>query len=86
MFFSMFPKLIVNTVAPNTATLVTDIFRRISLNKFKNNIVLLQTITVPDGFTIEQVSDKFYDNPEYHWVIITINEIVDVRKEWPISD
>jgi len=86
MFFSMFPKLIVNTITPNTATLVTDIFRRISLNKFKNNIVLLQTITVPDGFTIEQVSDKFYDNPEYHWVIITINEIVDVRKEWPISD
>lgn len=86
MFFSMFPKLLVNTITPNTATLVTDIFRRISLNKFKNNIVLLQTITVPDGFTIEQVSDKFYDNPEYHWVIITINEIVDVRKEWPISD
>lgn len=86
MFFSMFPKMLVTTITPNTTTLVTDIFRRISLNKFKNNIVFLQTITVPDGFTIEQVSDKFYNNPDYHWVIITINEIIDIRKEWPIGD
>lgn len=82
----MFPKLIVNTITPNTATLVTDIFRRISLNKFKSNVVFLQTITVPDGYTIEQVSDKFYSNPDYHWVIMTINEIVDVRREWPMAN
>jgi hypothetical protein len=85
MLFSMFPRLLVNTITPNTATLVTDIFRRISLNKFKSNVVFLQTITVPDGYTIEQVSDKFYGNPEYHWVIMTINEIVDARREWPMG-
>jgi hypothetical protein len=85
MLFSMFPRLLVNTITPNTATLVTDIFRRISLNKFKSNVVFLQTITVPDGYTIEQVSDKFYGNPDYHWVIMTINEIVDARKEWPMG-
>ena len=86
MLFSMFPRLLVNTITPNTATLVTDIFRRISLNKFKSNVVLLQTITVPDGYTIEQVSDKFYGNPDYHWVIMTINEIVDARREWPMGN
>ena len=85
MLFSMFPKLLVNTITPNTATVVTDIFRRISLNKFKSNVVFLQTITVPDGYTIEQVSDKFYNSPDYHWVIMTINEIVDVRREWPMG-
>lgn len=85
MLFSMFPRLLVNTITPNTATLVTDIFRRISLNKFKSNVVFLQTITVPDGYTIEQVSDKFYSSPDYHWVIMTINEIVDARKEWPMG-
>ena len=86
MLFSMYPRLLVNTITPNTSTIVTDIFRRISMNKFKSNLVFLQTITVPDGFTIEQVSDKFYDSPEYHWVIMIINEIVDVRKEWPLSN
>ena len=85
MLFSMFPRLLVNTITPNTATVVTDIFRRISLNKFKSNVIFLQTITIPDGYTVEQVSDKYYSSPEYHWVIMTINEIVDIRKEWPLS-
>ena len=86
MLFSMFPKLAVNTLAPNTTTIVTDIFRRISTNKYRNNIVFLQDVTIPDGFTIEQVADKFYDRPDYHWVIMIINDIVDVRKEWPLSN
>ena len=86
MLFSMFPRLLVNTITPNTATLVTDIFRRISTNKFKNNVVFLQTITVPDGYTIEQVSDKFYSSPDYHWVIMAVNDIVDARKEWPMGN
>lgn len=86
MLFSMYPRLLVNTITPNTSTVVTDIFRRISMNRFKSNLVFLQTITVPDGFTIEQVSDKFYKNPEYHWVIMIINDIVDIRKEWPMSN
>ena len=86
MLFSMFPKMLVNTITPNTATLVTDIFRRISTNKFKNNVVFLQTITVPDGYTIEQVSDKFYSSPDYHWVIMAVNDIVDARKEWPMGN
>jgi len=86
MLFSMHPRLLVNTITPNTTTTVTDIFRRISMNKFKSNLVFLQTVTVPDGFTIEQVSDKFYKNPEYHWVIMIINDIVDLRKEWPMSN
>jgi len=82
----MFPRLLVNTITPNASIVVTDIFRRISLNKFKSNLVFLQTVTIPDGFTIEQVSDKFYDRPDYHWVIMIVNDIVDVRKEWPMSN
>ena len=86
MLFSMYPRLLVNTITPNTSTVVTDIFRRISMNRFKSNLIFLQTITVPDGYTIEQVADKYYDNPEYHWVIMIINNMVDVRKEWPMSN
>lgn len=86
MLFSMFPRLQVNTITPNSSTIVTDIFRRISLNKFKKNIVFLQTVTIPEGFTVEQVADKFYDRPDYHWVIMIINDIVDIRKEWPLSN
>lgn len=86
MLFSMLPKLQVTTITPNTTTIVTDIFRRISVNNFSKNLIFLQPVTVPDGFTIEQVADKFYKKPDYHWVIMIINDIVDVRKEWPVSN
>lgn len=82
----MYPKLLVSTIKPGTNTIVTDIFRRISVNEFGKNQVFLQTITVPDGFTVEQVSDKYYKRSDYHWVILIVNDIVDVRKEWPISN
>jgi hypothetical protein len=85
MLFSLFPKLQVNTLGDGT-TVVTDIFRRVSLNKYKNNVIFMQTITVPDGFTVEQVADKYYKRPDYHWIIMVINDIVDIRKEWPLSN
>jgi hypothetical protein len=42
-------------------------------------------VTVPEGFTIEQVSDVYYGSPEYHWVIALVNNYVDIREEWPKS-
>lgn len=86
MLFSMYPKLQVTTITPGASTIVTDIFRRITLNRFTKNLVFLQTISIPDGFTVEQVADKYYKRPDYHWVILMINDIVDVRKEWPMSN
>ena len=80
----MFPLLQIQNL-PTGPTVVTDIFRRVSVDPFKKNLVILQDVTVPDGFTIEQVADKFYNRPDYHWVIMVINDIVDIRKDWPMS-
>ena len=85
MLFSFYPGLLVN-FPDGTSKTITDIFRRVSVNKFVNNYALMQQITVPDGFTPEQISDKYYGRPDYHWVILIVNEIIDVRKEWPMYD
>lgn len=85
MLFSLYPALLVNFPDGSTKT-IKDIFRRVSVNKFSNNFAIMQEVTIPDGFTPEQVSDKYYGRPDYHWVILILNEIVDVRKEWPMFD
>lgn len=85
MLFSMFPLLRIENL-PTGPTVVTDIFRRVSVDPFKKNLVVLQDVTIPDGFTIEQVADKFYNRPDYHWVIMVINDIVDIRRDWPMSN
>lgn len=83
MFFSSFPKTIATINGEYTA--VTDIFRRVTVNTFAKDFVDMKTVTVPDGFTIEQVAHKYYGDAEYHWVIMIINEIVDARTEWPMN-
>lgn len=83
MYFVSFPKIAIKMMGKNTV--VTDIFRRVSVDRFSKDFVDLQTITIPDGFTIEQVADKYYGDPNYHWVIMVLNDIVDPRIEWPMN-
>ena len=32
------------------------------------------------------MSFKFYKDPQYHWIILLINDIVDPRFGWPLSE
>jgi hypothetical protein len=40
---------------------------------------------IQDGDTPEIVSDRIYNNPAYHWVILLANGIIDPRFDWPLS-
>jgi hypothetical protein len=41
---------------------------------------------VVEGDTPEIVSYKFYGTPLYHWVVLIVNDIVNPREEWPLSE
>lgn len=62
---------------------VTDIFRRVYTKTPSLHYSELETLSIPEGYTIEQASDVYYGSPEYHWVIALINNYVDIREEWP---
>ena len=66
-------------------TIVTDIFRRVHLDKFFKNKLTLTSYYINDGETPELVADKFYGSSKYHWLVIVANNIADVKREWPIS-
>ena len=64
-------------------SIVPDIFRRIQLDKFFNNRLLLVDYFVDDVERPEDVAHKIYGSSEYHWIVLLSNNIVDVEKEWP---
>lgn len=67
--------------------LIADIFRRVTVSEnFVKNASVLLPYTVLEQETPEMVSYKFYGNPFFHWVLLLINNIVDVRNEWPLSE
>ena len=88
MYFKTLPKLIYSYKDKDKNqifTTVPDIFRRVQLDRFfKNRNTLIDTY-LNDGETPESVAHGYYGNSNYHWVVLLANDIVDVKREWPLS-
>jgi hypothetical protein len=86
-YFSRFPYVAYTLDSGVTYSVVADILRRISVSQdTKENYSLYEEYTVKDGETPEIVSFKFYNDTQYHWVILLINDIIDPRFDWPLTE
>lgn len=84
MYFKALPKMYYPFSGGHT--IVPDIFRRVHLDKYFQNRLNLVSYYIGDGETPEIVADKFYGSTKYHWLILICNNIVDVKREWPLSN
>jgi|LWDU01.1.fsa_nt_gi hypothetical protein len=65
---------------------VVDIFKKIIIsNQYLDNTILFQFYDVIDGKSPENLAYKLYGSAEHHWILILINNIVNVNKDWPMS-
>lgn len=65
---------------------IVDIFRRSIPHKaIVDNAVVLQLYDVKDRETPENLAYKLYGDVELHWIILTLNNIVNVNVDWPKS-
>lgn len=86
-FFEDFPQIAYTLDNRETEQVVTDIFKRVVLTEeFKNNSAFFETYEVLGGETPDEVSHRFYGTTKLHWLILLVNDIVDPRFEWPVSD
>lgn len=67
-------------------TRVKNIFRRYKLrDDVKKYAFQFYKYQVPEGWTPEQVANSVYSDPDLYWVVLIINDIVDVRTNWPLD-
>jgi hypothetical protein len=65
---------------------VVDMFRRVIPHKnIIDNYAVLTKYDVRDQDTPETLAYELYGDSEYHWVLLIINNIVNVRKDWPLK-
>jgi hypothetical protein len=65
---------------------IVDIFRRVIPHKaIVDNAIVLQLYDVKDRETPEILAYKMYGDVELHWIILTLNNIVNVNVDWPKS-
>ena len=86
MYFSEFPLYQYDFDGKGqSAKLITDILRRVSVRaKVKANTLLFDKYDIVDGETPEIVADKYYGSPQYHFVVILLNDIVN-QYDWPLD-
>lgn len=86
-FFSEFPKTSYTLDDYKSRQVVVDIFRRVILAKeYLENSLYYEEYEVLHGETPEEVSYRFYGTTDLSWAVLMVNNIVDPRFEWPISE
>lgn len=86
MYFEKFPKVVHTLDNYKTGQVIPDILRRTKfVSQLTTNFAFYDEYDVQDGETPEIVADKFYNNPQLHWIILQTNEILDPRFDWPLS-
>ena len=86
-YFESFPKLLYDAEGNGDYKVITDILRRFKARKsITEQIVLFDKYSVKDGEKPEDVSHRFYGSPDYHWVVLSINNISDRYYGWPLSN
>ena len=86
MYFSLFPTIFYDAVGNSDPKIVTHLLKRVALHsKASETIALFDTYDVRNGETPEMIAHKYYDDAEYHWVILLVNNITDRYHQWPMN-
>ena len=84
-YFEKFPLYQYDLEDTQEQVLITDILRRVNLrSNVAANTLVFDFYDVKEGETPDIVADKYYDDPELHWIVVTINNITS-RYDWPLD-
>ena len=80
------PKIYYDSAGTGQPKIVTNLMRRVGLRtKVKTNTMLFDTYSLREGETPEIIAHKLYGDPELHWIIMLVNNIIDRYHDWPMS-
>lgn len=90
-YFKEFPNLEYVNRFPNAksndeVTIAKNIFKRARIREDLASVfAFFEYYTIEDNERPEQIAEKIYGNPEYDWIILIANNILDPYEEWPLS-
>jgi Base plate wedge protein 53 len=89
MYFSSVPNIyyeFLDKDGNSYVKIVKDITTNVRFIKNQlQNIVVYDEYDIIDNETPEMISTKVYGVPQYHWVIMILNDIYDYRTDWPLG-
>ena len=81
-----YPSLLSSTNKIEDRILVKNIFKRSKLRSDVDQaIIAFNYYNSEQGMRPDMVAKDLYDDPELDWVILTTNNIINVRDQWPLE-
>lgn len=89
MYFSNFPKIFYDFSQDQSSTflqILTDITTNVRVKKqVLENITIYDEYDIQEGETPEIIAEKFYGNPELHWIIMLMNQRYNYLDDFPMT-
>jgi len=86
MYFSQFPVIFYDAVGNGDPKVVTHLLKRVAVHSKARSVTsLYDTYDVRNGETPEMIAHKYYDDAEYHWIVLLVNNITDRYHQWPMN-
>ena len=82
-YFNYFSTILYDPTGDGTAKLATNILNRVRVRvNMKKEIIMLDPYDVKENETPEIVADKHHGSPQYHWIVMLLNNISDINHDW----
>ena len=85
-YFNYYPTTYYNFDNSLNYDIVTNILSKVSFERdFKNNASVYYNYTISDGETPDIVAHKLYGSSEKHWIIMSMNDVMNPITDWPLD-
>ena len=82
-----YPSLLPRSNKAEDRIIVKNIFKRAKLrDDVEQAITAFNYYQIEDGMRPDMVAEKLYNDPELDWVVLTSNNITNIRDQWPLSN
>ena len=82
-----YPSLLPRSNKVEDRIVVKNIFKRAKLrDDVEQALTAFNYYQIEDGLRPVMVAQKLYDDPELDWVVLTSNNITNIRDQWPLSN
>ena len=85
-YFNSFPKIYYDAVGKGDYKLVTNLLRRVQIKRgLKDSGALFDLYDIMGEDTPESVSEQYYGDQQYYWIILLFNDVKDRFYDWPLT-
>jgi len=88
-YFNNFPKIYYDLNGDNVSidySRVTNIVIRLDfVEDLKRQSDLYYQYTIRDADTPENIANRYYGDPNYFWIVLLFNSIMDPQFDWPLD-